>query len=287
MTLGDMTILKNNNNLTCPIDNMPLDQVGSTFRCSNNHCYDISRHGYVNLLPVQFKKSRNPGDSREMILARSEFLNSGVYQPIADTLVDILKEHTNDNNFIVDAGCGEGYYLDYIYSKLLGSNLTFAGLDISKEAVTAAAKRNRIITWIVASNRNLPITQKSADIVICQFGFPFYKEFKKLLKPTGKIILVDTGKEHLIELRNIIYNEVKKSNLPDISKAEENGFNLADTKRLTYKIRLTSNQQIMNLLSMTPHLFRATAEGKKAVRQLPEIEITIDVAFRIVLPSSS
>jgi 23S rRNA (guanine745-N1)-methyltransferase len=270
--------------LTCPIDDFSLEIVDSSLKCKCNHCFDISKQGYVNLLPVQYKKSKNPGDSREMVLARSEFLSSGLYQPIADMLVDILGGMTNDRpeNFIVDAGCGEGYYLDYVYSRLGCQNLSYIGLDISKEAVVFAARRNKMITWLVASNKNLPIISDSADTVLCQFGFPFYDEFKRILKPNGKIILVDTGKNHLIELRKIIYSEVRESDLPSISEGEKNGFKLLESKKLTYKDHLTSNQQIMNLLSMTPHLFRATAEGKIAVQKLAETEITVDVSFRVL-----
>ena len=268
-------------NLICPIDKLQIELINSTLKCGNNHCYDIAKQGYVNLLPVQFKKSKHPGDSREMITARREFLNSDKYLPIAEELESILKSNLNNNtNFIVDAGCGEGYYLDYIHSKIQNNNLFLLGLDISKEAVIAAAKRNKEISWIVASNKQLPIKQNSVDIILCQFGFPFYEEFKRILKPDGKIILIDTAEDHLIELREIIYKEVKKSGLPNIENALNNGFKLTSQKKLMYRINLNSNQEVMNLLSMTPHLFRATAEGKTAVQKLDEMEITIDVSFR-------
>lgn len=35
------------------------------------------------MLPVQNKRSRDPGDSKEMVAARRRFLNAGFYQPIA------------------------------------------------------------------------------------------------------------------------------------------------------------------------------------------------------------
>jgi 23S rRNA (guanine745-N1)-methyltransferase len=276
-----MNTIKKFKNLVCPIDSSILNLENSSLRCENNHSFDIAKQGYVNLLPVQFKKSKNPGDSKEMVIARYNFLNSDAYLPIAETLLNIFNKNINNNvNFIADAGCGEGYYLDFICSKLQNPNLHFLGLDISKDAIIAAAKRNKNISWIVASNKQLPIAPNSVDIILCQFGFPFYEEFKRILKPDGKIILVDTAENHLIELRKIIYNEIKTSGLPDITKALDIGFELEKQENLSYKTALNTKYQIMNLLSMTPHLFRATTEGKKAVKQLNEIEITVDVSFR-------
>src|SRR5690554_7060145 len=57
--------------------------------CPNRHSFDIARQGYVNLLPVQQKRSRHPGDSKAMVVARSRFLNSGIYQPRSE-------EHTSE-----------------------------------------------------------------------------------------------------------------------------------------------------------------------------------------------
>ena len=56
--------------LLCPICAAPLRQTDKTFRCDANHSFDMARQGYVNLLPVQNKRSLNPGDTREQVLSR-------------------------------------------------------------------------------------------------------------------------------------------------------------------------------------------------------------------------
>ena len=67
------------------------------------------------------------------------------------------------------------------------------GLDIPKPAIEAACKREKhAISWIVASNRSIPLQDNSIDILICMFGFPVFEEFKRVLKPSGKLIMVDT-----------------------------------------------------------------------------------------------
>lgn len=263
--------------------------------CPTGHSFDVARQGYVNLLPVQQKRSKNPGDSKEMIEARTAFLNTGIYRPIADKLNDItdalLTEANNQSINLLDAGCGDGYYLvhllDYLEHK--GSMLDIAciGLDISKPAILAAAKRSKQIAWLVASNKQPPVLAGTVDIIFCLFGFPVYDSFRKLLKLGGKIILVDAGPEHLIELRKIIYPTINKSEPADLSQAEAAGFSLSDQTRLTYTSEKISNTQIMNLLCMTPHLYRASKEGKQAASQLESMDLTIDVLFRVLKKSQA
>ena len=53
--------------LACPLDGAPLQRDASTWRCAAGHCFDIASQGYTNLLPVQQKRSRDPGDSKEMV----------------------------------------------------------------------------------------------------------------------------------------------------------------------------------------------------------------------------
>ena len=36
--------------LACPKCHEPLEIEGKTCKCINNHCYDIARQGYMNLL---------------------------------------------------------------------------------------------------------------------------------------------------------------------------------------------------------------------------------------------
>jgi len=68
--------------LICPICQLPLEAQGRSLRCGRNHSLDVARQGCVNLLPVQQKRSLHPGDTREQVLSRRAFLESGAYAPI-------------------------------------------------------------------------------------------------------------------------------------------------------------------------------------------------------------
>jgi len=282
-----MNIVKADN-LACPLGGERLELHEKQLVCVNGHTFDIARQGYVNLLPVQHKRTKHPGDSKEMVSARSQFLNSGVYASVANKLAEIIFTRLVDSKKIclMDAGCGEGYYFDYVFNYLKDKNgcadLSFIGLDISKAAITEAAKRNKQISWIVGTNRQPPIDAASVDIVLCVFGFQSFEGFNKILKPGGKIILVEPGVDHLKELREIIYPEVKKSQPQDLSYLEGSGFSMLDRQPLQFKTGAINNEQINNLLLMTPHFYRATKEGREAAVNLKELDLTVDVVFRVL-----
>lgn len=276
-------------NLACPIDGERLVLHEKQLACKNGHSFDVSRQGYVNLLPVQHKRSKEPGDSKEMVIARTEFLNSGFYEPVADKLTEMLLALLLDNHSgrqetcLLDAGCGEGYYLDFIInSPDFNNKLSLIGLDISKPAIISAAKRNNQISWIVGTNRQPPVLENSVDIILCVFGFQNYAGFRKILKTDGKIILVEPGTDHLKELREIIYNDPKITEIPGSCLAEENGLQVADEQSLLYKITLNNNKQIKNLLLMTPHFYRANKTGREAALELQEIALTVEMVFRVL-----
>jgi 23S rRNA (guanine745-N1)-methyltransferase len=272
--------------LLCPLDQSALLQDGSIWRCENNHCFDTAKQGYVNLLPVQNKKSLDPGDSREMIIARRDFLNSGVYQPLAEALANTVNTLCADRQqlSILDAGCGEGYYLNRVSEQLLknGVELTATGLDISKWAVRSCKSRNSKLNGIVASNRRIPLPDHSQDIILCTFGFPVYSEFKRLLKANGHIVMADPGPDHLIELRNAIYETVRRNPATDISAALDDNWHLSLSNDVQFTTTALTAAQFEHLLVMTPHLYRASREGRERAAQLQDIALSADVLIRVI-----
>ena len=100
--------------LTCPIDDLPLQYRDGSLSCPSGHQYDIGRPVYANLLSVQHKRTKAPGDSKDMVRARNAFLAKGYYEPVAKLLAQLLKRIAGDELTVVDAGCGEGYYLEAI-----------------------------------------------------------------------------------------------------------------------------------------------------------------------------
>ena len=264
--------------LICPIDGSPLLFANHALSCSNGHQYDIGKPGYANLLSAQHKRSKAPGDSKEMVNARTAFLSGGFYDPIARDIAELIAAQTQNELTLVDAGCGEGYYLEKIDS-LTEARLNLIGFDISKWAVQRAARRCRG-TWLVASNKRIPIADNSADVVLDMFGFPDFDSFARILKPDGKLICVTPGDKHLIELREIIYPTVKPTN----ARQYPDFFSRDIEKNITYEIKL-DRAALGNLLAMTPHLYRAPKEGLAKLATLERMNITIDVTLNVLDPA--
>jgi 23S rRNA (guanine745-N1)-methyltransferase len=264
--------------LACPLDGLPLHANGATWRCDSGHSFDIASQGYTNLLPVQHKRSRDPGDSKEMVAARRRFLTAGFYQPIAAAVSRaVLAELPHhETGSCLDAGCGEGYYLRELAAAVPeAQTLALLGLDISKWAVLSAAKQDKRPAWVVGSNANLPVLPGTLDRVLCMFGFPVYEEFARVLKPGGRLLQVDAGPDHLRELREIIYPSLKPERTTETPTPA--GFSHLSTETLRFSIELTRAEQISDLLAMTPHLFRASAAGRAAAAELTAMSLGVDV----------
>ena len=274
-------------NLACPMEGEQLEARAQQLVCKNGHAFDIARQGYINLLPVQHKRSKEPGDSKEMVAARTQFLNAGFYTAVVNKLVEVIQTLIGNRQqlCLLDAGCGEGYYLDAIArlfeNTKTESMLSFIGLDISKHAIVAAAKRNKNITWVVGTNRQPPVCMASVDIILCVFGFQSFEGFRYALKPGGKVVLVEPGPEHLQELRQVIYADVKKTASPGLSVTDGTGFTLLHTSPLQFKTGKIHQQQIHNLLLMTPHFYRASKEGKQAASKLQTLDLSIDMLVTV------
>ena len=264
--------------LACPLDGGPLQRHGASWGCAAGHSFDIAAQGYTHLLPVQQKRSRDPGDSKEMVAARRHYLNAGFYQPIA-ALVSraVLAElPAGRAAACLDAGCGEGYYLRELAAAAGETHdLALLGLDISKWAVLAAAKQDKRPNWVVGSNANLPVLPATLDRVLCMFGFPVYPEFARVLRPGGELLQVDAGPDHLRELREIIYPTLKPQR--PASAVVPAGFEALPGESLAYTLDLAGAEVIADLLTMTPHLYRASAEGRAKAAALSALSLTVDV----------
>jgi 23S rRNA (guanine745-N1)-methyltransferase len=261
----------------CPVcrDPLHLHQSRKSYNCRNRHSFDLAKEGYLNLLPVQHKHSKEPGDSKEMMLARREFLEAGYYETMTKALAMIIDANITEGRAIrlLDLGCGEGYYGRKIACSCKHkSQISVHGIDIAKFAIAAAAKKQPEARFVVGSSNRLPYTDQYFDFVLRVFAPSDENELKRVLKPSGYLLTVTPGPRHLWQLKEFIYAEVMEhaleSQLPQ-------GFERLVVERISYKITPNPRQR-MALLQMTPFAWRANESVQQALTSVAELEIETD-----------
>ncbi len=151
---------------------------------------------------------------------------------------------------ILDAGCGEGYYL--------GSIGRGCGVDISTAAIELAARRYPQCEWIVSNaDRFIPYADASFDTVMSITGRLNVTEFRRLLRDGGELVVAIAAPDDLVELRG-------RPNRDRVSRTIESfaaEFDLADQKRVTTRADL-DEQSASDILAAT---YRPRAAGAARV----------------------
>jgi len=250
--------------------------------CRNNHCFDISRKGYVNLLLPSHKGPGDPGDSKEMMESRRKFLYKGFYENFSNSLNEILIndvaniDSSKEIN-ILDAGCGEGYYTWRLKESLSSighkENINMYGIDVSKVAIHYASGRDKSIRFAVASTYHIPILPGCMDYIFCIFAPRDEGEFSRILKPSGKLIVAAPGARHLFNLKKVLYG---KTELIGQKGTVGEGFKLLEQINVSYNIHLESNADILNLLMMTPYSRHTDQQAMENLKRLPELQTEVD-----------
>ncbi len=275
MTVNNLVSLK------CPVCNEALNKENNSYICKNRHTHDIAKEGYVNLLLAQHKRSKNPGDSDEMIRSRQAFLNKDYYKTLSDAIVQQISSMPQEfEQNILDVGCGEGYYMQGIVDASTNAKLSLSGIDISKSAVKLAGKRKMGTNLCVASAYDLPFFNESFSSIVSVFSPVSASEIERLLKPDGNIIMVGPGEEHLKGLTAHIYDEVlpHKGNYSVIDESES--FTLKEQIEIKEEI-VVKQEDILDLLRMTPYYWQITVEKKENILALSELRTTVHFYVRV------
>lgn len=238
------------------------------------------------------KHSKEPGDSPAMIQSRRRFLDQGFYDRVSDGINEVvagnLYELEDGTAFsILDAGCGEGFYLkrlkEYLVGRLGGRMpLGCYGVDISKFAISKAAQRDKTVTWAVANIVDLPFASGSLDIVMNVFALADFAEFSRILRETGKLVIVTPGPRHLNGLREIIYPVSREHTRPEMSEQAKALFTLSTSTRVNYPLELKCSEEIMDLLAMTPYFWNIDLNTRSKVEALNLLSLEVDVVITVL-----
>lgn len=259
----------------CPLCQSPLLPQTHGFACQHRHHFDRAKEGYVNLLPVQHKGSRDPGDSPEMLQARRQFLNGQYYQPLRDKVEALLSQLLGGiaTPTILDLGCGEGYYT----SVLTNIATEVYGLDVSKHAVKWAAKSYPDINFCVASGYRLPFADNSLDAIVRIYAPSKVEELVRTLKAGGILLTVTPGPRHLYQFKQMIYQEVQ---LHAESDQVLEGFQQIDQQQLSYPLSMTG-RAATQLLQMTPFAWRASTAVWDKLAESEMVNCEVDFTLTV------
>lgn len=262
--------------LRCPICKEDLEKDGRSYKCTNRHTFDMAKQGYVNM---HISNKKNSGDDKEMIQSRRDFLEKDYYKTISNEVNEVTGRYIkSDEPEILDIGCGEGYYTKHLKNYLAkqDKSANIYGIDISKEAVLFASRSYKDIFWAVGSATDLPMKDRSLDGVVCMFSRLASEEYSRVLKDEGSLIVVSTGEDHLLDMKKVLYDEVKMEYFrPETDLG--NDFDLVETKNVKYKVKVEGQSDIMSLFDMTPYKWRTPKEGIDRLAALEILDVTIDV----------
>lgn len=252
----------------CPLCGEAFTRDEKTLRCTRGHSFDLAKQGYVNLLPGGRLPGHEHGDNREMIRARRDFLSSGYYRPLSDAVNAVFAELVPQGGCVLDCGCGEGYYSASLAAFLAPKCVDVLATDISKDAVSYAARRGGI-RCAVANSFRLPLPD-GAFYGILSLCTPVAKaEFARVLRPAGYLVAVFPAPRHLWALKSAVY-DAPYENAPalDISPY----FEIVRQDTVRFSLHMEDAAAIRSLFSMTPYAYHTGQAERERLEALEELD---------------
>ena len=246
--------------MRCPVCKAGLAVQAESLVCKSSHTFDINKKGFVNLA---LKQSDTYYDEA-LFAARANVFQKGYYAPV----LEAIREKLENAECVLDAGCGEGYYLKKL-------NLPIGvGVDLSREAIMRAARENAGPIWCVADLANLPFEDSAFDAVLDILSPANYSAFARVLKRGGRLIKISPGKEYLVEIRRAMgLNDYDDSRVTEHMREAMGVF---ETRSIT-RVYDIADEDWQDFVAMTPLTKRLPEAQKEAIMVKNPGRITVDL----------
>ncbi len=172
---------------------------------------------------------------------------------------------------LVDAGCGEGYYARALAARL--PHALVAGVDLSRDAVLAAARQAPALRWFVADLTRLPFATGSVRALVDVLTPADYREFARVLAPDGLLYKIVPADDYLCEIRQAVAQQLRAegfSNARVVSHLTERA-EVLEVIPVRRTLPVTP-AQAADFLRMTPMTFGL---GEGALAQVMFSQITV------------
>lgn len=216
--------------------------------CPVGHSFDVARTGYVNLLLAGPRRSRQPGDSAEMVVARHRFLSTGAFDPLSAAVTEAVRRERPA--IVLDVGCGDGAHTKHLTAPLV------LGIDVAKSALAFAARDHPAGRFAVASAADVPLDDGAAELVVNVFGPVFPAELARVVRRDGLVVAVHPGPEHLMSLRELVYEDARPHEVKPPLRAAARWFTEVETLALGFPIAADA-ALLDDLFAMTPYRWHA------------------------------
>lgn len=238
--------------MCCPRCGSALTHHDGSLICLSGHCFDLSRRGYVNLAPSHDQATEKY--DADLFESRSLVFAGGFYAPVLDTITRMLQDRQTPF-LALDIGCGEGYYSHELARRFPAA--CFVGLDLSRDAITAAARGLTPAHWLVADLKHLPFCSHSADVLLDVLTPADYAEFRRVLKPDGELIKVIPGTDYLCEVRAAVSEHLREGSNYDNARVLTHLRDNADVQEecVIHQTQPLTSEQSRAFLHMTPMTF--------------------------------
>jgi 23S rRNA (guanine745-N1)-methyltransferase len=276
--------------LLCPVCSNPLELLPpsgqSRLTCPTGHSFDAARQGYFNLLVG--KGTSFEADTAEMVQARSDFLAKGHYRALADAVAAAVVPCLPDRHAaVLDSGTGTGHYLRAVLDSAAAGNrhVGAVGLDISKFALRRAARLNpEALNLVCDVWQPLPLADNSVDAVTVIFAPRNAAEFARVLRPSGRLVIVTPRSGHLASLAAATgmlgIEEGKEARLAEAMGGHFDAEATSDVVDIALSL---TRQEAADLAFMGPaghHLGRDAVAARLAGRPEP---VTAEARFQLMV----
>ncbi|HEY8469504.1 MAG TPA: hypothetical protein VIL18_07670 [Longimicrobiales bacterium] len=300
--------------LTCPVCGEPLAGEGRTLRCPSGHAFDFAREGHLDLLPAGHGRSTLAGDTAEMLRARRRFLERGHFAPLSRALeacrAALQQEAAAANAgrcarglVVLEVGCGDGHFIGGLAAPATGPGAArragaadpqaereepdcFFGLDISRDALRLAARRHPAVLFFRNDvHHRICLCDGCVDLLLDIFAPRNPQEFRRVLRPSGLVVVVIPGEAHLGELRAalpLIGMEPEK--LERTIARLAGAFELEARDALEWRLEL-DGEDVVDLVRMTPSARHLGEDAYARAAQLGPLEVTFAVDLLRLRPA--
>ncbi|MEK8131619.1 putative RNA methyltransferase [Paenibacillus filicis] len=268
----------------CPLCKKQMQMIHlQSLVCSNKHCFDIAKQGYINLL----SRASSTKYDKKVFEYRRVISKSGLFNPLHAAVSEIIMSQLRSHEpiSILDAGCGEGTHLNNIQMEINQKKLNpllAVGIDISKEGISFSAAEYSDGIWCVADLANCPFANQQFKFILNILSPANYSEFQRLITDDGLVIKIVPEQDYLKELREVFYKGSDKqvySNSLTSSHFNEQ-FKLLDVESIRYQGNL-SEPLIEPLLGMTPLSWGTSKDRIEKILQMNLKQVTMD--FKILI----